>query len=776
MPAPVQFMGLDGFVWFVGVVEDRLNDPSKLGRVRVRCLGYHTEDKNLLPTEDLPWAHVMHPVTDPSMQGMGNTPSFLVEGSWVMGFFMDADMKQQPVIMGSLPGAPNDEGTTEVGFNDPNRRSDDPNSFDYYTSVYPQSSRGQDVSTAKSGHDLYESDTNRLARNDKATSNNFDNFVEGTPINQHTMLADKAKDQANYTYIPVAGGAPFAQPTSSYDAEYPKNHVYESESGHIREYDDTSKKERIHEYHRTGTFYEIDGGGNRTIKIVGDGYHIVAGSDYAYVGGTVNLTVESNCNTYVKGNYNLQVDGDMEVLVKGNKKETILCEGLTTGSVTQIIKNGTKTVSVDGAVSEIYGSTLTTSVKDKVTQTFVQGLQTNITGAYDLDVGTNPNDSDIIGSIVINTPTFDIDSVTSIAMDSASINLNQGTKGAARVDDPADTGDAGAGGHFDVNSAGTDKIESGSTTVFIGTTAPTITEPTLLEATDNLTIDEDPVATVKTAYGLDSLDIDKTYAAAIISGRKAEVAAGFDPDTFEGMEVTGLNGVGGPATNRKIEEQTYILRKLEETLKSLGVDIERNAEYQKESAKLDKEKSGQVGAIKTEAAENPGLTDDQLAKNYSGQSGFKPYTSVNGYNKDGRLKFLSHTDPRISPILGQALEDLAKAYGTTLTITSAYRSPAYNKLKKGAKKSAHMKGLACDILMPNTTKAQRLDFVEKASESGIKGIGLYFPSEEGANFIHLDIGEKRQWATGGSRTNQYGWANPTFKRLGYLIYDPQKLY
>ncbi len=79
MPAPVHFMGLDGFVWFVGVVEDRVNDPSKLGRVRVRCLGYHTEDKTKLPTEDLPWAHVMHPVTDPSMQGLGSTPSFLVE-------------------------------------------------------------------------------------------------------------------------------------------------------------------------------------------------------------------------------------------------------------------------------------------------------------------------------------------------------------------------------------------------------------------------------------------------------------------------------------------------------------------------------------------------------------------------------------------------------------------------------------------------------------------------------------------------------------------------
>ncbi len=76
------FMGQDGFVWFVGVVEDR-DDPERIGRVRVRCLGFHTEDLDKLPTADLPWAHVMHPVTDPSMHGMGNTPSFLVEGAWV---------------------------------------------------------------------------------------------------------------------------------------------------------------------------------------------------------------------------------------------------------------------------------------------------------------------------------------------------------------------------------------------------------------------------------------------------------------------------------------------------------------------------------------------------------------------------------------------------------------------------------------------------------------------------------------------------------------------
>ena len=49
-----EFMGREGFVWAVGVVEDR-NDPLYLGRCKVRYLGWHTRDKLELPTKTLPW-------------------------------------------------------------------------------------------------------------------------------------------------------------------------------------------------------------------------------------------------------------------------------------------------------------------------------------------------------------------------------------------------------------------------------------------------------------------------------------------------------------------------------------------------------------------------------------------------------------------------------------------------------------------------------------------------------------------------------------------------
>ena len=112
------FIGLDGFIWFIGVVEDR-QDPYMSGRVKVRCFGHNTGDKTILPTEDLPWAQVMLPVTSAGISGIGQTPLGLVEGSHVFGFFRDGEARQEPVVMGSLPGYPMEVGDTTKGFYSP---------------------------------------------------------------------------------------------------------------------------------------------------------------------------------------------------------------------------------------------------------------------------------------------------------------------------------------------------------------------------------------------------------------------------------------------------------------------------------------------------------------------------------------------------------------------------------------------------------------------------------------------------------------------------------
>ena len=92
-----QFVG-GQFDWFIGVVEDT-NDPKKLNRVKVRCFGYHTDDKAEVKVEDLPFATVMMPSTSPSVEGIGQNHQ-LLSGSWVVGFFRDGPSAQDPIILG----------------------------------------------------------------------------------------------------------------------------------------------------------------------------------------------------------------------------------------------------------------------------------------------------------------------------------------------------------------------------------------------------------------------------------------------------------------------------------------------------------------------------------------------------------------------------------------------------------------------------------------------------------------------------------------------------
>lgn len=89
------FLGHDGFVWWVGVVED-IRDPETLGRCKVRVFGYH-DDSNLIPTVDLPWSTAIHSPNTPNLY------SPLEVGDWVFGFFLDSLNAQEPAIVGVIP-------------------------------------------------------------------------------------------------------------------------------------------------------------------------------------------------------------------------------------------------------------------------------------------------------------------------------------------------------------------------------------------------------------------------------------------------------------------------------------------------------------------------------------------------------------------------------------------------------------------------------------------------------------------------------------------------
>jgi predicted chitinase len=93
------------FYWWFGVVEDR-DDPLRMGRCRVRIMGYHVDDTEMLPTGDLPWAMPIMPINSAGVGGVGTSPNGVVTGTWVIGFFADGSDAQHPMIFGTVGAVP----------------------------------------------------------------------------------------------------------------------------------------------------------------------------------------------------------------------------------------------------------------------------------------------------------------------------------------------------------------------------------------------------------------------------------------------------------------------------------------------------------------------------------------------------------------------------------------------------------------------------------------------------------------------------------------------
>jgi len=110
---PVNFAGKDGFYWWIGQVETE-DGVKNSNRYKVRIVGQHVRSCTAVPVSDLPWAVVMLPVTAPSSEGNSNYSSAkLQKGDWVIGFFMDGAIGQQPIIMGSLQKVTNSTSSND---------------------------------------------------------------------------------------------------------------------------------------------------------------------------------------------------------------------------------------------------------------------------------------------------------------------------------------------------------------------------------------------------------------------------------------------------------------------------------------------------------------------------------------------------------------------------------------------------------------------------------------------------------------------------------------
>lgn len=183
----------------------------------------------------------------------------------------NAPNSYEGAMVGNAGGKPNN-----IGFQDPNKK-------------YPLKRR------------MNEPEINRLARG----------------LVDETIVQLKNSKRTTGIPLPFKGGS-WSQPKAAFGAKYPFNQVRETESGHVQEFDDTPGYERIHTYHRSGTFQEIDAQGTMVTKIVGDGYVLYDRNGFISIEGEANVTVAGNVNIYCRSDANIQVEGSAEMKVGGS--------------------------------------------------------------------------------------------------------------------------------------------------------------------------------------------------------------------------------------------------------------------------------------------------------------------------------------------------------------------------------------------------------------------------------------------------------------------------
>ena len=589
--------------FWTGVVEDR-NDPEQLGRCRVRIFGHHTGDTTSLSTQELPWAIPLQSITSAAISGVGSTPVGIVPGSWVMGFFLDGQDAQKPIILGTVAGKPAANPLVEQAqqqeldrnlnvltdgqgnvvrdgsgqpiqttqFEDPldnfgnlvkgdtnkliagignyasaNNYSKEENGklgkyqFSYLQLVMlgyayrqidtnsetelseeldPANLDNPEFWTGKAGVYSKQDFLDKLSVQDTAMiemlTYNYRNLVRLGKINKETepgivagLLASahiggysnadklgrktgdlllrnaflvgaeavsgqaidykqtisergtflplpndsislnseefanligfqdpnkefpkyeyanhndlnklalgeddhqlfKIKENKRVTEIPKARSTDtWEEPIPVFGARYPYNQVLETEAGHVVELDSTPGAERIHVFHKEGTYLEIDVNGSMVRKVVGDNYEIIDRNNYVFVKGAESITIEGKTRILVKDQAFLEVEGGLSItsnkdmVIQTAKDMALIANRFELSSETGIDLKSKGPVNIQG--SSVNVSATDGSIVNSATRSIfntageqinnISGSETRLQAGkqFDIKSGTNTN-------------------------------------------------------------------------------------------------------------------------------------------------------------------------------------------------------------------------------------------------------------------------------------------------------------------------------------------------------------------------------------------------
>lgn len=306
------FLGQDGFIWWFGIVED-VKDPLKLGRCKVRCIGYHPPE---ISVEDLPWALTMH---SPNTWNMYNMPDI---GDWVFGFFLDSTSNQEPAILAYVPGIPTKGSNTET-----------------YLGAKPRSYK----------------DTQKFIRTFASIVNyteNVDPKIDLEKVIVWESKSDSKKEGAHGNYILF------------YDKENEETVVLSSSGDHKIRLNDNKNEKYVSVYSSGGNYLKLDDTNNNVSFAHKDGANLSISNSrtslYSNTGHIVDLNDGTNKITIKhKGGTQIVIDSAGKIIITAQDDINITSSDITinadnfTLNADNVDINSTGTLDLSGASGSI---------------------------------------------------------------------------------------------------------------------------------------------------------------------------------------------------------------------------------------------------------------------------------------------------------------------------------------------------------------------------------------------------------------------------------------
>jgi len=332
----------ESFRWFIARVID-INDPEKLGRVKIRVIHEQTGELGKkvktfgILDEDLLWAYPISAIQSASLSwkkitelekfetpdwidAVGLSPTGLAVSSYVYGFYLDGHEANIPLIFGT--------------YHKMSRYPEPPPSN---APVDGEESLLQ--MEPPQGETFFYSDIAALAKG-------FYEDPQRPEVNGPGQTLPKDPHTVSTLWGQPEGKAPVDEPPSAYATVYPYNTTYTTKSGHAIEMDDTPGSERIHIWHKSGCYEEISNGppGENTDQdgAKKDPNYPKGPVEYVYTtaGGITEPSWSGRRNIVTNDNYNSTIRKDKNELIQRDHNVEIANTQITRLGATTFISSG----------------------------------------------------------------------------------------------------------------------------------------------------------------------------------------------------------------------------------------------------------------------------------------------------------------------------------------------------------------------------------------------------------------------------------------------------